>query len=277
MKNISISSVTILYNFNNEVIENIKTYEKYVDEVILIDNSDSNVYYNKYKDALSKYTYISMGENLGIAKALNEGMKYSIEKKYDWCITFDQDTALKSNIIEIYKKYIDMNCVSNAIIYSPLYDFDRKKLKRFSGIREVDYVMQSANLVNLKEFMNLGMFKEDFFIDVVDYEFCLRARKNGYKVISCGEAIVEHNPGITKKIKLLNIKYGYCNKYRIYYQARNLLWTFKKYKNYKILIILLYKFMKIILLFDDKIEFLKYYFKGIKDCLKHNFGNIKQS
>ena len=57
MKKNKISAVTVLYNFDEKVISNIKTYENYVDEVILIDNSDTSDYFNLYKEQLKKYTY----------------------------------------------------------------------------------------------------------------------------------------------------------------------------------------------------------------------------
>ena len=270
-----ISSVTILYNFNESVLENIKTYQNFVDEVILIDNSDSREYFEKYKEFLKQYTYISMNGNVGIAKALNCGLNYSKEKGYNWTLTMDQDTYLENDIIEQYKKVIKQNYDEKIVILSPVYKFDRVKTKKFEGVKEVNYVMQSANLVNLKNFFEIGKFKEEFFIDMVDYEYCLRAVKKGYKIISCGQIQVIHSPGITRQTKILKIKYGYCNKYRIYYQARNLLWTIKEYKNIHMLFILIYKLLKIILLFDNKKEFLYYYFKCIIDCKKNKFGVLK--
>ena len=270
-----ISSVTVLYNFNEDVIKNLKTYEKFVDEVILIDNSDEKKYYEKYKEDINKYTYISMNGNVGIAKALNEGIKYSKEKGYEWVLTMDQDTCLTTNIIYEYKNIINQKKDNKIVILSPMYIFDRRKTKKNQKIKEIEYVMQSANLLNIKKFLDIGTFKEEFFIDVVDYEFCLRARKKKYKIISCGNIKVIHNPGITKKTKFLNIKYGYCNKFRIYYQARNLLWTARKYKNIKMLAILFYKLIKIILFFDNKKQFLYYYFKGIKDCKQNKWGVVK--
>lgn len=277
MDKLKISAITILYNFDKKIIDNIKSYEKYVDEVILVDNSDSKKYYNKYEKELKNYTYISMDGNKGIAKALNEGMRYAIQKGYNWCITFDQDSFLNNNIIDIYYKYIKKLNDENIIIYSPVYIFDRRKYKKFDGIKELKYVMQSANLVRLENFIRVGMFKEDFFIDMVDYEFCLRARKKGYRIISCGEAEIYHNPGITRKSKIFGIKYGYCSKERIYYQSRNILWTFKKYKDLSILAILMYKLFKILVFFDNKKEFLKYYFKGISDCKNNRFGVLKDN
>ncbi len=277
MKKNKISAVTVLYNFDEKVISNIKTYENYVDEVILIDNSDTSDYFNLYKEQLKKYTYISMNGNTGIAVALNRGIEYSKEKGYDWVITFDQDSYLRNNIIDIYENYIDKLNDDKIVILSPIYFFDRKKTEEFIGTKELKYVMQSANLVNINNFFSIGKFKEEFFIDVVDYEFCLRARQKGYKIICCGEAKLEHFPAITRESKILKIKFGYCSPLRIYYQARNLLWTAKKYKNINMLTILIYKLFKIIVFFDNKRKFLDYYFKGIKDCRKNRFGAFNEN
>ena len=270
-----VSSVTILYNFDQDVIDNIKTYDRYVDEVILVDNSDNEKYAKKFEKVLSNYTYISMNGNKGIAKALNVGLEYSKKAGYEWVLTMDQDTYLDDDIIEKYKNIVTELNDEKIIILSPIYKFDRKKKVEFQGVRNVKYVMQSANLVNINNFYKVGIYKEDFFIDVVDYEYCLRANKKGYRVLSCGQVEVNHNPGITRVTKIFNVKYGYCSKYRIYYQARNLLWTFKNYKNFNILLILIYKLVKILAFFDNKKEFLKFYFNGIRDCQIDKFGGLE--
>lgn len=43
--------------------------------------------------------------------------------------------------------------------------------------------MQSANLVNVEVYKKLGKYREEYFIDCVDYEYCLRARENQYSII----------------------------------------------------------------------------------------------
>ena len=262
-----ISSVTILYNFDKDVINNIKTYENFVDEVILIDNSDEKKYYEKYRKDIEKYTYISMNGNVGIAKALNEGVNYSKEKGYEWVLTMDQDSKFHSDIISKYLKILNYFNTNDIAVLAPNYFFDRKKTKEYKGYKELSYTMQSGNLINIEIYEKIGKFKEDFFIDGVDYEYCIRANRNKYKVIECGEAILYHNPGITKKT-FFGFKYGYCNSLRIYYQVRNLLWIFSKYKNIKMIAIIIYKFFKILLLFDNKKEYFYMFKLGVIDFKK---------
>lgn len=269
-----VASVTVLYNFDKSNIENIKTYEKYVDEVIVVDNSDTDENYNELKNELKNYIYIKMNGNEGIAKALNFGIEKAKELKCDWVLTMDQDTKVNFNIVKGYIDVLNYKIENkkNVLLLSPNYNFDRHKCVVEDKIEKTDYVMQSANLVNIYIFESNGKFKEDFFIDMVDFEFCLRAKRNAYDMYSCKNLVVSHNPGITKTTKLLKKKYGYCSPLRIYYQSRNILWTFKEYKNIKIFLILLYKLYKIIFLFDNKKEFLNMYFKGIKDCKNNKFG-----
>lgn len=269
-----VASITILYNFDKTNIENIKTYEKYVDKVIVVDNSDKDDNYKKLKEYLKNYIYIRMNGNEGIAKALNVGIEKAKKLKCEWVLTMDQDTNVDFDIVKSYLDIFENKIIEkqNVLLLSPNYNFDRHNCVVEDKVEKIDYVMQSANLVNVDKFELNGIFKEDFFIDMVDFEFCLRAKRQGYDMYSCKNLVVNHNPGITKKTKFLKRKYGYCSPLRIYYQSRNILWTYKEYKNKKMLLILLYKLYKILFLFDNKKEFLQMYFKGIKDCKNNKFG-----
>lgn len=266
----SIAAVVILYNFNIDVINNIETYSKYVDLVILVDNSDSEFYYDKYKTKLEKYKYISMNGNCGIARALNVGIEYANKNGYNWVLTMDQDSRFTKNLIDIYISYLNKMNDDEIIILSPNYVYDRKKTIKYEGIKKIEYTMQSGNLLNISLFNKVGKFKENFFIDCVDYEYCLRANEKGYKIFEVGNAILEHTPAITKKF--LFVKYGYCNPIRIYYQVRNLLWTSNRYKKLKLKLIVFYKLFKIIFFYDHKKEFLKMFIKGVSDYKKNRFG-----
>ena len=48
---------------------------------------------------------------------------------------------------------------------------------------ERETVITSGSLLALAVFRRVGRMREDFFIDAVDFEYCLRLRRYGYKVI----------------------------------------------------------------------------------------------
>ena len=44
-------------------------------------------------------------------------------------------------------------------------------------------MITSGSLLALAVFRRVGPMREDFFIDAVDFQYCLRLRRHGYKVI----------------------------------------------------------------------------------------------
>ena len=273
-----IAGVVVLYNYNEEIINNIKTYSKYCTKIYGIDNSDK--LNNNIKNEIVKiqnFEYINLKRNRGIAKALNVGLQKAKEDNFEWVLTMDQDSFFSDNLISYYKKLIEKQESNKIAIISPVYKIDRKKTKQYLGYKKIKYTMQSANLMNVRIWNEIGKFKEDFFIDVVDYEYCYRCIKNNYEIYQCGKALLNHKPGETKEKKILwlNYKYGYCSPERIYYQSRNLLWTAKKYHSINMYLILIMKLGKIILLFNNKKEFLKMYRRGVRDCLDEKFGKLQ--
>ena len=200
----------------------------------------------------------------------------AIENGFEWVLTMDQDSVFYNKIINIYSCYIENHDVDRVAIISPQYKTERNRLKKTVGYDEIYWGMQSADLINLNIIKKIGFFKEDFFIDCIDYEYCLRARKNQFKLIRCNEAILIHNPAQTKKITFLglNIKYGYTNPLRIYYQVRNALYMFKVYKNPRSIGIVLIKLGKIILLFDNKKDHIRHFKFAIFDFINKKSGKF---
>ena len=72
MNKIKIASVVVLYNPSQENINNISLYKKEVDRIYIVDNTDDNI---KRINNTQKLKYIKLGENKGIACALNIGAK----------------------------------------------------------------------------------------------------------------------------------------------------------------------------------------------------------
>ena len=187
----------------------------------------------------------------------------------------DQDSKCANNIIDIYMQ----NEREDVIIYSPKYLIERKKEKKYKkDTIEMYWTMTSGNLLNLEMYQKVGKFKEELFIDAVDYEYCLRARRKKFKILQCNEALLIHNPGITKEKKILGLKYkyGFMSEQRMYYQVRNLMYIGYEYKCIRALIIVLVKYLKIVLLFENKKNYFKAFHKGIKDYKKNIKGKYIQ-
>ncbi len=67
---------------------------------------------------------------------------------------------------------------------------------------------------------------EDLFIDSVDTEYCLRLKKNGYRVVRLNEAILYHPLGDSKNIAVPDFLK------KTFYRHENIFYT-NPYKPYK--------------------------------------------
>lgn len=232
-----IAATVILYNPKDDVFDNIESYIKGVDLLIVVDNSTQHniKLIDKIKDSFTNILYINNNDNLGIATALNIACYKAIELDYDWILTMDQDSRFldfKSYIACLQKVSDKQNLAiiaantqwnaKNYIVKEPSYDYEEKSI-----------VITSANFLNLSIFKALGGFEEKLFIDMVDYDYCLKVNSQDYKIFYFKDVLVEHSLGdlikrknlFTRKIKE-KIEH---NPQRVYYITRNYLYISKVY------------------------------------------------
>jgi rhamnosyltransferase len=147
-------------------------------------------------------------------------------------------------------------------------------------VKEVEVVMTSGNLLNLEAYAKVGPFKTDFFIDYIDYEYCLRLKSFGYKIFQARQAILQHHVGditlnylLGKRVTASNHSY-----LRRYYITRNRLAVMSLYKDqiphyfYQELKDFSKDFLRIILFEKDKIKKLLHIAYGVRDFKAGKFG-----
>jgi rhamnosyltransferase len=89
-------------------------------------------------------------------------------------------------------------------------------------------------LIPLETHAAIGVFREEFFIDYVDLEYCCRARAKGYFVIRTRKPIMSHAIGAITRHSVLWMKKWTFNHSadRRYYIARNDTVMLREYGNY---------------------------------------------
>ena len=149
-----------------------------------------------------------------------------------------------------------------------------KQLTKYTDDKEKEYInrcITSAAFTNLDIWKKIGGFRDELFIDYVDFDYCTRAIIADYKIIRISSVVLKHQLGDSKLVNIGPIKIHVSNHsaFRKYYIARNIVIYIR---NYKKKIIILGEFLRLIkallitLFFEDgKKEKLKCFFKGIKD------------
>lgn len=208
-----LATVVVWYNPTENCVDNILTYNLLMGRVYIIDNSSySN---SELAKKIQNCVYIENCKNLGIAKSLNIVCQKAYEDGFDWCMTMDQDSSwesmyLSKYIEEIERDIINSQCVSYApMIVIPdetksyLGDFVRRFKKNnkqeMDSIIDVERVICSGNVINLEVWNKIGRFRESFFIDEVDSEYCYRLIRNGYRIRQICVVHMNHVLGLPKK------------------------------------------------------------------------------
>lgn len=136
--------------------------------------------------------------NRGVASALNQGLEFALQQGYPWALTLDQDTQCYPNMVTILGNVYEDCSPKPALIGSNYLDTRNHKSKvppQGNECLEQKTVITSGSLINTKIAILIGGFREDYFIDQVDHEFCLRLRTLGYRVVISREPVMAHSVG----------------------------------------------------------------------------------
>lgn len=260
-----IGCVVVLYNPDDEVYENISRYNDLVGNLVLVDNSSSDS-----SDVYEGFDYIPLMENTGIAHALNVGIRHLTE---EYIITMDQDSRLSSDLVNHYLEFLNTHDSDDIGAVTCQYETDRHHAEKKGGYEAVSLSMQSGTLFRRRVLQDTGLFDERLFLEVVDLEYFLRMESMGYRLIRVNDAVLIHHPAETHE--KFGIRYGVASPLRYYYQARNLLWTARKYHSTAMYRKLFVKLAKIVLLFDDKKEYIRMFRQGIRDAKEGRMGKYE--
>jgi len=218
--------VIVNYNSGSYIIDCLKSLEisRYKDikiSEVIIDNSSVDNSLQLIKQQFSKIKIINNKNNLGFAKAVNQGIKNALQNKADYVFLLNPDTLAEKNLlkplIQLIKSDKKIGIVVPALkdevkagsVYSLGLKFN-KFLGRTEHIhlhvnprslhhQEEELVSGCAMLIKKEVFKKIGLFDERFFMYFEDSDFCLRTRKAGFKIYVEPKAVVIHKQNLDKK------------------------------------------------------------------------------
>jgi len=229
---LTVNGVVVLYHPDSSIVENIQSYIDSIDKLYVVDNSgfiDSEVVAEIEK--INKCIYVNNGKNIGLARALNVGAEMALDNGADWLLTMDQDSRFQDGTLMHIIQWLNDNDASDVGIVTPVHKTFGYSTKVCNGLVDASTVMTSGNLLNLEAYVEVGPFREDFFIDYVDHEYCFRLMNFNYKILIHCDSILEHNLGVSKYVNFFGFSVIYTNHNRVrrYYITRNRLSILKEY------------------------------------------------
>ncbi|WP_262029288.1 glycosyltransferase family 2 protein [Microvirga sp. Mcv34] len=238
-----ILAVAVTYNPEIALLaQMLESVAPQVQGLVVIDNGSVNAGDIRRIATQSGTQVIGITSNIGIAAAQNQGVAHARASGFTHVLLLDQDTVLAPGMVKDLAE--SLNALSegqgriaaigpayfelNSRRQTRAYRADGVRVSRISLAAETrpvasDFIIASGSLVPLSVLDAVGGFKEDLFIDLVDVEWCFRARAAGYRSYLSPTAAVEHRLG-NGTVQVGPREVAVHVPVRNYYWVRNALW-----------------------------------------------------
>ena len=224
--------VVVTYHPCEQVCRRIRDLRSQVSHLIVVDNGSDQAERRMLRSLLQDDTSIELiqnDENLGVGVALNQAAARALELEKAWLLCMDQDSQAGEDLLaqlgRIHATYPHHACVgmigSNYVDATGRPAFGCRDPK--APCQQVPTVITSGSLLSLEAYRCAGPFREDFFIDSVDHEYCLRLRSCLFEVaISC-TPLLNHALGnqVRYRVPFFRLAVSHHSPLRRYYMTRN--------------------------------------------------------
>ena len=209
----SVAAVVITYNPDADIAARLRAIARECSPVYVIDNGSAEPALKALRKAAkaAKAKLIELGKNTGIAHAQNVGLSLAFKAKDTAAILFDHDSTPRPGFAAALMRAATAEG-RPAIIGSRIHDvnlhtfakhpcrggwfFARRFCPENGTLTDALMVIASGSLLTRQVYDLVGGMREDFFIDYVDWEYCLRARERfGVPTVVCGAAVLDHARG----------------------------------------------------------------------------------
>ena len=273
-------AIVVTYNPNIDKLVNLViSIKKQGSHIIIVDNSDS--YALEELETISNCHIIPNSGNRGIAYAQNIGVRFAKTQAAEVVTFFDQDSVISENMLHnlhaVITKHKDCVVCPVSIDLKSGVEYPSHRVNKYgltkeiysavsSTDNEIDIAISSGMTAYMDTIYKVGEFDEDFFIDFVDIEWCLRCKKVGVKILTVHNAIMFHSIG-DNQVKIGFLVIVMHNPQRTYYKVRNSFLLLRKDVNFvfairQIVPALFHNFL-LVLFSESKCKYFRYYMIGI--------------
>lgn len=178
----------IVYQPQDSVLERIKDTIDSGYKVYLFDNSPDisiirDYVYQESTDH-SMVTYITSGKNVGLGFGISVLCAHAYYDSFSTMLFFDQDTVYSRITLDYISEFYVAN-ISLSEQYSAI-TFNSKSLEHplmdAPPVKDVRLVINSGSLYYLSNLKKMNWHDTTFFVDCVDYAFCLSSSHHRFKL-----------------------------------------------------------------------------------------------
>jgi rhamnosyltransferase len=231
----SVAAVVVTLDPGPDFAASLAALSTQVGAIVVVDNGSNptELPHDRDPELQGRVEVIRNPENRGIGVALNQGLRRAQERGFNWALTLDQDSTPLPNLVAAAARAFDAYPKPDllAAIGASVLGTREQSPPDAGHFRRLPAVITSGTLHSVKAWDRLSGFREDYFIDCVDTEFCLRARARGFDVVQATEPALAHSIGKPSRKRALGRWMLPTNHspLRRYYMTRNRLSLWRMY------------------------------------------------
>lgn len=282
----------VVFNNSGDIISCLKslkeqTFTRF--EIVIVDNASNSTevnhitsFINRQTSGIQKIHFIKNERNLGYSGGNNVGIKYALEHGASEILILNPDTTADTYLLEEMHNVLVSD--SKVGIVGPVIDEGNRKIAggKISWLKpelnhteersRYDFLTGACFLVKSEVFEKVGLFDERYFLYFEDADFCVRARKAGYQLVTAENALLHHKVSATtsKLGSARLLRYHYRNTH-VFNMKNAPIWAFILLPFWSILIIIK-QLLKLAVGRDKVIS--KEILLGVLDFYRGRFGKI---
>ena len=178
----------------------------------IFDNSPKDGIVQNFCDSKQACRYFTCGKNVGLGFGISTVCAQAYYDSFPAVIFFDQDTIFNRSTLDFIEDFY-INNANIASNYSAIV-FNSKNSGDCAGnnfiFKDVLLARSSGSLFFLENLKKMNWHNDKYFVDCVDYEFCLNSNNNNFRIGECSMA-----PGFDHESEQHDVKYMVFGKERL--------------------------------------------------------------
>lgn len=256
-------------------------YDNY--KVVVVDNDSRDDSVKVLSHRAEDYIFLANDNNLGYAKGNNVGIEKAVKDGADYICILNNDVEVERDFLSKIIGFMEVNagvgiagpCIcdfeqrdkiqamgANINLYTGLA-MGKMKNRSFKEVSQeyidVDYLGGACFVIRREIIRKIGSIPEMYFLFFEETEFCLRAKRLGYKLVCIKNSKVYHKGSATIS-KYKGLSYYYLNRNRIIFMRRN---ANSLQKTIFSIYVIMESFGRI-LLKKEPLSLFKIYYEGLK-------------
>lgn len=217
-----------------EYLKYIETYAPYVDKLYILNTTKQDL--DSFYEEIKRYPHVEIADSLDYGEAYSYKILYDkqIEDKADYGIVMELGYYYENECFNKIKQFAyEKNKDNIALITpAPLYGCQthERKAENYRYIKGCKLV---GTFLNLDIYQALGGFDLEYYQTTFDYDYCIRARLEKKNIIFLQNEVLRNINYrlLERKVFFQTLTTYDKDPMELYYETRNKLFLWEKYKN----------------------------------------------